>query len=87
MRNLEKIELPSQLVAVLADPLLQKLMTLRANHDADDRVSNWIDSCISDVRNGDAGAELLLDMVEVLQGYVSNTQVGSPVSSLWPRWD
>lgn len=75
MLNLEKIELPNQLVAVLADPLLQKLMTLRANHEDYSRVNNWVAACILDVRNGDANAELLLDTVDVLQDYVSNTQV------------
>jgi centromere protein I len=76
VQNLEKIELPNQLVAVLADPLLQKLMTLRASSDeASSRIMNWVESCVMDARNGDAGPELLLDIVQVLQDYVSNTQV------------
>jgi len=77
VQNLEKIELPNQLVAVLADPLLQKLMVLRPNDEASSRVNNWTASCVLDVHNGDAGAESLLDMIQVLQDYVSNTQVVS----------
>lgn len=76
VRNLEKIELPSQLVAVLADPLLQKLMILRPDKEASVRVKNWVTACAKDVKAGDAGAEVLLDVVEVLQDYVSATKVG-----------
>lgn len=82
MQSLEKIELPSQLVAVLADPLLQKLMVLRPNKEADARVSSWASSCISDVINGDAGPELLLDMVQFYQDYVSVAKVGCNQSCL-----
>ena len=74
-RNLEQIELPSQLVAVLADPLLQKLMTLRPHSEANVRVNNWVKACMTDATNGDAGAEVLLDVVEVLQDYVAATKV------------
>ncbi|KAB5563217.1 Mis6-domain-containing protein [Coniochaeta sp. 2T2.1] len=74
VRNLEKIELPSQLVAVLADPLLQKLMLLRPNNEATLRVKNWIEACLRDVKTGDAGADVLLDVIDVLQDYVSVTK-------------
>ena len=74
-RNLEQIELPSQLVAVLADPLLQKLMTLRPDSEANVRVNYWVKACMTDVTSGDAGAEVLLDVVEVLQDYVAATKV------------
>ncbi|OIW29534.1 Mis6-domain-containing protein [Coniochaeta ligniaria NRRL 30616] len=74
VRNLEKFELPSQLVAVLADPLLQKLMILRPNNEASARVKNWVAACARDVKSGDAGAEVLLDVIEVLHDYVSATK-------------
>jgi centromere protein I len=82
VRNLEKIELPSQLVAVLADPLLQKLMILRPDNEASLRVSNWINACIMDVRTGDADASVLLDVIEVLQDYVSATKVSTVTPDL-----
>lgn len=75
VRNIEKIELPSQIVAVFGDPLLQKLMLLRPRHDASTRVGNWIQGCIADVRTGDADASVLLDVIEVLQDYVSANKV------------
>lgn len=74
VRNLDKIELPSQLVAVLADPLLQKLMILRPDNEASIRVRNWLNACITDVKVGDADASVLLDVVEVLQDYVAATK-------------
>jgi centromere protein I len=62
-------------VAVLADPLLQKLLLLRPDAEASARISNWILACLADVASGDAGPELLLDMLEVVHGYAVATKV------------
>ncbi|KAL1877621.1 hypothetical protein VTK73DRAFT_8445 [Phialemonium thermophilum] len=91
-KNLDKIELPSQLIAVLADPLLQKLMALKPNNEAHMRVNNWVLSCLSDVSSGNAGIDVLLDMVEILQDYVSSTQLLTPTllhvfAELFQIWD
>jgi centromere protein I len=75
VENLEKIELPTQLVAVLADPLLQKLLLLRPDGEGFSRVSNWVMSCMGGVLDGDADAGLLLDMAEVIHDYASHTKV------------
>ncbi|KAK4189083.1 centromere protein I [Podospora australis] len=74
VRNLDKIELPTQLVAVLGDPLLQKLLLLRPNSEASSRVSNWVMACVGDVASGDADPALLLDMVEVIRDYAVSTK-------------
>ncbi|KAI5461204.1 Mis6-domain-containing protein [Mariannaea sp. PMI_226] len=70
VKNLEKIELPSQLVAVLADPLLQKLIQLRPSEDSDQRIANWLNSALQDVLDGDADESLLFDVLDVLKEYV-----------------
>jgi len=75
VQNLEKIELPTQLVAVLGDPLLQKLLRLRPDNDANVRVSYWIEACINDVISGDADQSTLLDMVETIYEFVQTTKV------------
>ena len=75
MNNLEKIELPSQAVAIVADPLLQKFMCLRPDAEAETRVSNWLLACVGDIASGDADGSLLLDVVEVMHSYVTGTRV------------
>ncbi|KAK0664468.1 Mis6-domain-containing protein [Cercophora samala] len=79
VNNLEKIEMPSQLVAVLADPLLQKLLLLRPSEEATQRISNWLMACVGDVASGDTDPSFLLDMVEVIRDYVLSTKELSPV--------
>lgn len=75
MENLDKVELPTQLVAVLADPLLQKLLLLRPNAEGFSRVSNWVMACLGDVASGDGDFNILLDMIDVIQEYTSRTKV------------
>ncbi|KAK4167996.1 centromere protein I [Cladorrhinum sp. PSN259] len=79
VQNLEKIEMPTQLVAVLADPLLQKFLLLRPDAEAFSRVSNWLMACVGDVASGDADPALWLDMVEVIRDYALSTKTLPPV--------
>ncbi|KAK3684824.1 Mis6-domain-containing protein [Podospora appendiculata] len=79
VENLEKIELPTQLVAVLADPLLQKLLLLRPDAEGFARISNWVAGCMSDVANGDADSDLLLDMIDVIHSYARSTRTLPPL--------
>ncbi|KAK1760496.1 centromere protein I [Echria macrotheca] len=74
-KNLEKIELPTQLVAILADPLLQKLLLLRPDAEAFERIENWLRACIDDVAGGDAEPSSLLDLVEILHEFVLSTKI------------
>ncbi len=77
-QHLETLELPSQLVAVLADPLLQKLLLLRPADEATARVENWLAACVvSAARGGGGGDDELMDLLEVVHDYVTSTRVGS----------
>ncbi|KAL2023816.1 hypothetical protein VTK56DRAFT_1083 [Thermocarpiscus australiensis] len=92
VKNLEKIQLPTQLVAVLADPLLQKFLLLRPDAEASSRISNWLMACLGDVASGDADSNLFLDMLEVIHDYAVSTKTLPPLLLLFFReflrvWD
>lgn len=75
VNNLEKIELPNQLVSVLADPLLQKLMLLRPSDAYEERITNWLTSYTEDVVRGEATSTAdLLSFLQIIQEYVSTTR-------------
>jgi hypothetical protein len=84
VKNLEKIELPTQLMAVMADPLLQKLLLLRPDAEGSSRISNWLMACLGDVASGDADSDIFLDMIEVINDYATATKVrvATPQSAL-----
>ncbi|KAI6090799.1 Mis6-domain-containing protein [Hypoxylon rubiginosum] len=77
VNNLEKIELPNQLIAVLGDPLLQKLLTLKPQAEAYRRTSNWLASYGQDLTSGDSGIDHT-DGLEILKAYVSRTKTFPP---------
>ncbi|KAK3359176.1 Mis6-domain-containing protein [Lasiosphaeria hispida] len=79
VENLEKLELPTQLVAILADPLLQKLLLLRPDAQGYSRISNWLTACLGDVANGDADPSFLLDLVDVIHDYAVSTKTLPPL--------
>ncbi len=66
-------------MAVLADPLLQKLLLLRPDAEGSARISNWLLACLDDVTSGDAEPELLLDMLDVVREYAVATKVRAVV--------
>lgn len=74
--NLEKIELPDHLVAVLVDPLMQKFMMLRPDQDLN-RASAWMDVQIAEVLNGDANDDTIANTVKVIHEYARSTKVGT----------
>ncbi|KAM5342585.1 hypothetical protein ACJ41O_013551 [Fusarium nematophilum] len=74
VKNLDKLELPNQLVAVLADPLLEKLMVLRPSEESDQRIANWLNSILQDVIDGDADETTLFDTLDLLRDYVASTK-------------
>jgi centromere protein I len=75
VKNLDKLELPNQLVAVLADPLLQKLMVLRPSSESDQRIANWLNSALQDVQDGDADEATFFEILDILRDYVVSTKV------------
>ncbi|KAH8179567.1 mis6 domain-containing protein [Sarocladium implicatum] len=91
-QNLDKIELPNQLVAVLADPLLQKLLILRPSAESDQRIANWLNAVLEDVIQGDADQDSLWEVLDILKQYVSHTKTLPAIvlnffARFLPLWD
>lgn len=84
-QKLEKLELPNQLVAVLADPVLQKLLLLRPSDEAYQRISNWLHSVLQDVIAGSADDNTLWEVLDVVRDFVTQTKVRSPRPQPAPR--
>ena len=76
-KNLEKMPLPSQLIAVLSDPLLQKLTLLRqdANVEVQQRATKWIQALRGDVISGEVDEAELEALLSVMDVYVTNMKV------------
>lgn len=72
---MEKLELPNQLVAVLADPLLQKLLILRSSAESYLRIANWLNAVLQDVIDGDADQATLWEVLHVVRDFVVQTKV------------
>ncbi|KAF5962683.1 Mis6 domain-containing protein [Fusarium bulbicola] len=92
VKNLDKLELPNQLVAVLADPLLQKLMLLRPDGESEQRLANWLNGVLQDVRDGDADETTFFDMLDILREYVVSIKNLPPLlldffARFLPLWD
>lgn len=72
--NLEKIELPDHLVAVLVDPLMQKFMMLRPEKDKK-RIWAWMDTQVAEILNGDADEETTINTLHVIHEYARISKV------------
>lgn len=75
VRKLEKIELPNQLVSVMGDPALQKLLLLKSSDATLRRVDYWLKAFFDDQSaEGDveeeAGTRRVLEMLEAIREYV-----------------
>ncbi|KAG6041253.1 hypothetical protein E4U41_005294 [Claviceps citrina] len=77
--KMDKLELPNQLVAVLADPLLQKLLILRPNPESYQRISNWLSAVFQEVMSGDADEATLWEVLEVAREFVARTRTIPPL--------
>ncbi|KAI2643432.1 Mis6-domain-containing protein [Xylaria nigripes] len=91
VKNLEKIELPNQLIAVLGDPLLQKLLLLRPQAQAHLRACNWLNSYAQDMMAGDSDVSLV-GILSILKTYVTATKALPPIflaffRELLNKWD
>ena len=78
-QSLDKLELPNQLVAVLADPLLQKLLLLRPSDEAYQRIANWLDGVLQDVMGGAADQDTLWEVLDVVKDFVAQSKALPPV--------
>ncbi|KAF7562801.1 hypothetical protein G7046_g1337 [Stylonectria norvegica] len=79
VRHIEKLELPNQLVAVLADPLLQKLLMLRPSDESSQRIANWLNSVFQDVVDGEADESAFFDVLDILRDYVVSIKTLPPL--------
>ncbi|KAI0457875.1 Mis6-domain-containing protein [Xylaria acuta] len=91
VKNLEKIELPNQLIAILGDPLLQKLLLLRPEAEGHLRACNWLESYTQDLMAGDSDIRLA-DILRTLKSYVTATKALPPMflaflRELMNTWD
>lgn len=81
VQNMEKLELPNQLVAVLADPLLQKLLVLRPSAESYQRIANWLNAVLQDVIDGDADQATLWEVLHIVRDFVVQTKVCTSLNS------
>ena len=78
VQNIDKLELPNHLAAVVADPLLRKLLHLRPDVEAHQRVLNWVTSMLQDVESGEADPSTQVEFIGVLQEYAAEIKVCCP---------
>ncbi|ROV87495.1 hypothetical protein VMCG_10501 [Cytospora schulzeri] len=71
--NLEKVEVPDHLVAVLVDPLLQKFMMLRPDQDLR-RALTWMDTQVGEALNGDADDETVENTLKIIHEFARSTK-------------
>jgi centromere protein I len=73
--SLERIEPPSQLVAGLRDPLLQKFMALRSSPDSSLRLEFWLERYFEEeIELLQEGFGLSTSLPEILKGIISYTE-------------
>lgn len=74
--NLEKVELPDHLVAVLVDPLLQKFMMLRPDLDLK-RASAWMNVQLAEILSGEADDRTIEETLRIILEYARTTKVNN----------
>lgn len=79
MENLERIELPSQLIAALSDPLLQKHLLLKDDKSSQRRIDQWLaiflDSQLEMEESGEPATKELRDVLDRLLLYTRSSKV------------
>lgn len=75
VEKMDQLELPNQLIAVLADPLLQKLLILRPDTESHQRVANWLNSVLQEVVDGETDEATLWELLAVVEDFVVQTKV------------
>ena len=76
--NIDRIELPGQLIASLRDPLLQKYLSLRPSELSTQRIRSWLSNYEIGPDDCQADASYARRQEEVLMGilsFASMTQV------------
>ena len=83
--KLERIDPPSQLVAGLRDPLLQKYLSLHPSAETQQRLEFWLlryfEEELDTLREGFGASLTLTDMLAALVEYTEATKVSLPWKS------
>jgi centromere protein I len=70
------MEPPNQLVAVIGDPLLQRLLQLRPSDVYEKRIDNWLYAFFEDqLHNPEPSEVKILEMLQAIHRYASTTRV------------
>lgn len=81
VENLEKIEIPSQVVSALRDPLFQKYLQLGVSTEAEVRLDFWLTQLFEEeLENIAEGFGLSATLTEVLVGLVNYTEYAKVIS-------
>jgi centromere protein I len=79
VENLENIEAPSQLVAGLNDPVMQKYVLLHTSTDLLNRLDFWLERSFEDeletLREGFGLSPTLSDLLAAIVSYTESTKV------------
>lgn len=77
VENFEKIELPSQLVAVIGDQLMQKFLHLKSSPTILLRIDKWLVAFFeAQLEDPDTSGTKTLAMLEAVLDYTRYTKVG-----------
>ena len=75
--NLEKIELPNQLVAAIGNSLLQKFLQLKPSISTFQRINQWLLAFFEDQLETPGSEKAILEMLEAVRNYTNHTKVCS----------
>jgi centromere protein I len=83
VERLDRIEPPGQLVALLADPLLQKYVELKPSPIATARIGLWLATSLEEqyeaARSGTGDTQYLSEVLQGLQKYAQYNKVGHTI--------
>lgn len=85
VEKLDRIEPPGQLVALLADPLLQKYIDLKPSPITAARLGTWLATCLEEQyehhRRGIGNDQYLSEVLDGLLRYAQYTKVSASSGS------
>ncbi|RDW89489.1 hypothetical protein BP6252_01521 [Coleophoma cylindrospora] len=93
IHKLEKIEMPNQLVAVIDDPLLQKLLQIRSSAYTIQRIDNWLLAFFEDqLQSAEFSDKNVLGMLSAVRSYTQYTKILPSaciqyLRAMLPTWD
>ena len=80
VKNLERLELPSQTMSALRDSVTQKYLSLRPSDKVAKRIHHWLrnffDDTLESARSGKGHVEELPHVLQAVLKYSQSTKVG-----------